>query len=285
MGNVWFNLEKIMLDTKVTENSSTALTQVGLKPERVEGVRKFLVDLKYLWLEQMLEIRTTWYWFLVFTMFMPLSMVFGFARIGSGLSDRVSLIYIISGAAVFSVATEGIVTMSQRVGQMKKEGMLVYYASLPINKVAFIMALMFSRLIVILPGMLMPILVGPLLYNVNLEFSPWILILLPLSGLSLSAIGMAIGSLINSLELIAVITNVLIFVLLMAAPVFIPAESLPLPLQILGYFLPPSYAADALRHTLAGTIGMAFYVDMAVLVGMTIASFYILARWLRWRLK
>jgi len=40
-----------------------------------------------------------------------------------------------------------------------------------------------------------------------------------------------------------------------------------------------------LRHTLAGTIGMAFYVDMAVLVGMTIASFYILARWLRWRLK
>lgn len=276
-----------MLDTQQTgtvANTTIPSEPLGLAG-RKQGFGKFLTDLKYLWLEQMLEVRTTWYWFVVFGMFMPLSMVFGFARIGSGLTDRTSLIFIISGAAIFSVATEGIVTMAQRVGTMKKEGMLVYYASLPISKVAFIMAIMFSRLIVALPGMLMPILIGPLLYNISLEPSLWILILLPLTALALSAIGMVLGSLINSLELVSVITNVLIFVLLMGAPVFIPVESLPLPMQIIGYLLPPTYAADALRHALDGSTGTAFYLDLAALVIMTLLSFYALARWLRWRLK
>jgi ABC-2 type transport system permease protein len=276
-----------MLDTKQPGRlTNTPIPGRPLSPARGnQGFGKFMVDLKYLWLEQMMEIRTTWYWFVVFGMFMPLSMVFGFARIGSGLTDRTSLIFIISGAAIFSVATEGIVTMAQRVGTMKKEGMLVYYASLPISKVAFIMAIMFSRLIVTLPGMLMPILIGPLLYNVSLEPSLWIFILLPLTALALSAIGMVLGSMINSLELVAVITNVLIFVLLMGAPVFIPVESLPLPMQIIGYMLPPTYAADALRHALDGSTGTAFYLDLAALLAMTLISFYALARWLRWRLK
>src|SRR4051812_42544681 len=124
-----------MLDTKQTITTTNTTTSNGpLSPaERQQGFSKFLIDLKYLWLEQMMEVRTTWYWFVVFGMFMPLSMVFGFARIGAGLTDRTSLIFIISGAAIFAVATEGIVTMAQRVGTMKKEGMLVYYASLPIS--------------------------------------------------------------------------------------------------------------------------------------------------------
>ena len=253
---------------------------------RIEGWRKFLVDVKYLWLEQMLEVRATWPFFVTFSLLMPLAMVFGFARMGSGLTDRASLLYIVSGAAVFAVATEGLVAMAQRVGYMKREGMMVYYASLPISKVAFIIAVICSRLLVTLPGMLAPIVVAPLLYRgLELRFSPWVLLLLPLTALSLSALGMALGSLIDNFELITVVTNVLLFLLLLATPVFIPAAALPLPLRVLGYLLPPSYAADALRHALGGTIGRAFFVDLAVLALMTVASFGILSRWLRWRWK
>lgn len=249
----------------------------------IEGLRKFGVDLKYLWLEQMLEIRTTWYWYFVFALVLPLAMVFGFSRFGSGLTDTNSLIYIISGAAIFSVANDGIYTMAVRIGSMKKEGMLLYYASLPINKVAFVMAIMLSRLIITLPGMIAPMLFGSLIYKVDLNFSLWIVLLLPLTALSLSAIGMALGSIVNSLEMIQIIVNLLLFILIMAAPVFIPWQSLPLPLKLLGYLLPPSYAADALRHVLSGTIDVSFYIDIAVLSLMTLVSFVILNRWLNWR--
>jgi ABC-2 type transport system permease protein len=253
---------------------------------RVEGWRKFLVDLKFLWLEQMLEVRASWPFFVTFSLLMPLSMVFGFARIGSGLTDRASLLYIVSGAAVFATATEGLVAMAMRIAWMKREGMMVYYASLPISKVAFVMAIIASRLLVTLPGMLAPMLVAPLLYrDLELRFSPWVLLLLPLTALSLSSAGMALGSLIDNVELVNALTQVLLFLLLLAAPVFIPAESLPLPLRLLGYLLPPTYAADALRHALGGTVGRAFFVDVALLLLLSGASLAGLSRWLRWRLK
>lgn len=243
------------------------------------------MDLKYLWLEQMLEIRTIWYWYFIFSFFLPLAMVFGFTRMGSGLTDNASLIYVISGSAIFSVANDGLYSVAVRIGSMKKEGMLLYYASLPISKIAFVIATVLARMVVTLPGMLVPLVFGSAVYHVQLEFNLWIVLLLPLMALAMCSIGMALGSFINSLEMIQIIVNLLLFMLVMAAPVFIPMQALPLPLQILGYLLPPTYAADALRHALNGTIGTAFYVDLVVLIAMIIASFYVLNRWLRWRLK
>ena len=278
--------ERAVLDAAAQEPARLDAPPAAGTALRVAGWRKFLVDLKYLWLEQMLEVRASWPFFVTFSLLMPLSMVFGFARIGTGLTDRESLLYIVSGAAVFATATEGLVAMAMRIAWMKREGMMVYYASLPISKVAFVMALIASRLVVTLPGMLAPLLAAPLLYSgLDLRFSPWVLLLLPLTALSLSAIGMALGSLIDNFELVNLVTNVLLFLLLLAAPVFIPAAALPLPLRVVGYLLPPSYAADALRHAIGGTIGRAFFVDVAMLLLLTLASFAVLSRWLRWRLK
>jgi len=260
------------------------ITNTPIVLTRVQGLHKFGTDLKYLWLEQMLEIRTIWYWYFIFSLVLPLAMVFGFTRIGSGLSDPNSLIYIISGSAIFSVANDGLYTMAVKIGSMKKEGMLLYYASLPINKVAFVTAIMLSRLSVTLPGMIGPMLFGSLIYKVDLNFNVWIVLLLPLTALALSVIGMALGSLINSLEMIQIIVNLLLFILIMAAPVFIPWQSLPIPLKLLGYFLPPSYAADALRRVLSGMIDASFYLDIAILSLMTLVSFVILNRWLNWRI-
>ncbi|HJZ50240.1 MAG TPA: hypothetical protein VKE41_23880, partial [Roseiflexaceae bacterium] len=68
-----------------------------------------------------MEVRNSWYLLLVFSLVMPVSMVFGFARIGSGLSDSAGLLRIITGAAVFAVANEGIVVLAHRVGVMKRD--------------------------------------------------------------------------------------------------------------------------------------------------------------------
>jgi len=133
--------------------------------------------------------------------------------------------------------------------------------------------------------MLAPILFGSVIYHITFDFNPWIVVLLPLTGLALSSIGMALGSLIDNLEIIQIVVNALLFILVMAAPVFIPMESLPLPLQIVGVFMPPTYAAAALRDALSGTIGPAFYANIGVLFLMMFASFVILNRWLSWRLK
>lgn len=262
---------------------ATAVSAPAGKTAR-ERARELLVGFKYLWLEQMLEVRTTWTWSLLFGLLMPVAMVFGLSRIGGGLNDANSLLYIVSGAAIFSVATEGVATLAQRIGVIKNDGMMVYYASLPISKASFVAAMVLSRLLLIMPGLITPMIAAGLMYDVDFVISPALVIVLPLSCLALSAIGLAIGTLIDSMELIVVITNLLIFVLLLAAPVLIPPESLPLPLRIVGYLLPPTYAAEALRHTLTGDLDAVFALDLAVLAAMTVLGLAGATRWIRWRL-
>ncbi len=246
---------------------------------------KFWVDFKYLWLEQMMEIRVAWYWYLLFSLVIPLAMVFGFARFGRGLTDQSSLIYIISGSAIFAVVNDGLYAMAIRLGSMKKEGILVYYASLPISRVAFAGAIMFSRLVVLLPGMLCPILLGSAIYGIKLELNPWIVVLLPLTALSMSVMGMVIGLAVDNLEMTNWIVTSVLFLVVMAAPVFIPITALPLPLQFLSYAFPPTYAADALRRLLLGDVNLAFYLDMAMLALMVVVSFFVFKRWSFWRLR
>ncbi|MBZ0302194.1 MAG: ABC transporter permease [Anaerolineae bacterium] len=253
------------------------------RSEPVHNMTKFFVDLKFLWLEQMLELRRTWYWFVVFSCFLPIAMVFGFTRIGSGLTDASSLIFIISGSAIFAATNEGLYMLAVRIGTMKKEGTLIYYASLPISKTAFMVAILLSRLIITFPGMIAPLMFGAWLYGVDITLNAWGLIVILLAALALANVGMALGMLIDSLELIQIIVNILLFILAMAGPIFSPMSALPLPLQILSYALPPSYAAAALRSTLNGTMDSTFFANILVLVVMTIGGFILSARTLRWR--
>ncbi|MEO3876741.1 ABC transporter ATP-binding protein/permease [Nonomuraea sp. B12E4] len=241
-------------------------------------------ELGHLWLEQMLGARTTWVWNVLFGVLMPLAMVFGMTKIGTGLTDRASMLYIISGATVFALTTENVSNLAQRVGMLKAEGTIMYYASLPISKVSFISALMLSRLLLITPGLLTPMVAGALLYDLELAPSPLLLLVLPLSALSLASLGMMIGSLFARVDIIAIVTNILVFALLLIAPVMIPAAALPAPLQVLGWALPPTYAADAVRRSMNGDVGTALTVDLVVLGGMALLGLIVSARWLRWRL-
>jgi ABC-2 type transport system permease protein len=264
---------------------STITAKTPIQALSLTGLRKFVIDVKYLWLEQILSVRATWHWMLLFSLVLPLAMVFGFARIGGITPDAQRLLYVISGSAIFAATQDGLHGLAVRIGTMKQSGQLIYYMSLPSSRVAFVIAMVFARLVRTLPGMIAPILFGTWLYGLNFNFSPWIVLVLPLTALTMSAIGMALGSLIDDPELTQVVVNLLLFILVTMAPVFTPISALPWPLQILGYCFPPTYAADAIRHILSNEFGVAFYTDLIVLIAMTSISFVILIRWLQWRLR
>jgi ABC-2 type transport system permease protein len=104
------------------------------------------VDLKYLWLEQILGVRATWYWMLLFSLVLPLAMVFGFARIGGIAPDAQRLLYVISGSAIFAATQDGLYGLAVRIGAMKQNGQLIYYMSLPSSRVAFVVAMVLVAL-------------------------------------------------------------------------------------------------------------------------------------------
>lgn len=245
---------------------------------------KFFADTWILLLEQLFEIRTTWYWHLLFAIVLPVAMVFGFARIGSDEPTREHLVLIVTGATIFSVVNDGLYVMAVRIGQMRQSGMMLYYASLPIRKSAFIIALMLSRLLITIPGMLITLVVGSLIYDLGFSLNIGVVLLLLFLGLMFSSLGMVLGMWLDNVELILVVVNLLLFVLIMATPVFIAPHALPQPLQVFSFALPPTYAAAALRSILSGILDTAFYLNVAVLIGLMLLSLIWLERRGRWQL-
>ncbi|MFJ1751211.1 ABC transporter ATP-binding protein/permease [Streptomyces sp. NPDC088116] len=248
-----------------------------------DRLSRFGTSFKFLWFEHMLTVRTSWHVHMVFGIFMPLTMVFGFSRIGSGLDDEKSLTYIASGSGVFAIAALGTTAIAQRIGAIKAEGSMLYYASLPISKVAFVMAFVAARLLLIAPGLVTSLFAVRLLYGLDLTLSPALLLVYPLTALPLAALGLVIGSLIDRIELISIVTYVLNFVLLLGAPLLIPAEALPLPLKALSYVMPTTYGADAIRRSVSDNLDATFAFDLGVLGVMTVVSLLVADRALRWR--
>jgi len=250
------------------------------KTNALTRVYRWGVELKFLWLEQILEVQAHWKWYVFLSIALPLIMVFGFTRIGGGTNQ----IYAITGTVVFAIADEALSAMAVRVGTMRREGLLAYYAALPIHKTSFVVALVLSRMMITLPRTLVAIIAGPLLFGIAVQFNPLIVVVLILSSLMLATLGVALGLMLESPELLRTLTYVMLFVVVMASPVFMPLSLLPVPLQYTSYLLPFSYIADALRDIAFGMTGFGFGIDMLVLGAMTAVSFALLERYLRWRL-
>src|SRR5215212_8342049 len=138
---------------------------------------KVAVDFKYLWLEQVLQIRKSWYWFLIFSLLLPLAMIFGFSRMG-GDPTPARLLYIVTGAAIFSATNDALYQIAQRVVTMRRSGVLLYYMSLPISKMSFVIAMTLSRIVFMLPGVIIPLMVGQISYHLGFQFNIWLVILI-----------------------------------------------------------------------------------------------------------
>ena len=107
-----------------------------------------------------------------------------------------------------------------------------------------------------------------------MNYSALVLPLIPLLALLFSTFGVAFGLLAETVEVAQLGTYVLLFVLVLAAPVFIPWEALPEPLRWVSLLMPFTYAADALHMTLANTIGTQFWLDIGVLLALLVGSLF-----------
>lgn len=244
---------------------------------------KGLSDFKLLFITQILGVRDVWIWYLFVEGVVPIAVVFAFGHYGGVRPSDGALLYIISGSLTFTLAYLGLSTMAMKLAQLWQNGSLLYYYSLPISKISFIAALLCSRLVLLLPGFITPLIGGYLLYGLDLHLDLWLLIVVALGAFTLAVAGTAIGSAIKSYELVGIITNALVFIMMLASPSFMPISSLPLPLQLLGWLLPTTYVSNALTHCLSANYDLVFYGDLAVLVVTAALATLLTARFLVWR--
>jgi ABC-2 type transport system permease protein len=78
-------------------------------------------------------------------------------------------------------------------------------------------------------------------------------------------------------------TQVLQTVIILLAPVFVPVDALPRPLQVTSLVWPTTHAALALRATMGGAPLAVYWPSVAALVALAVVSLALIPRKLEWR--
>lgn len=159
-------------------------------------------------------------------------------------------LYLLSGNVVLGISNLCIIMLSQTIAGMKEIKTFEYYATLPISKISFILAILFSFLIISLPAFLFLLFVGGKILNLNFNFNINIIFLLILLALSFCGIGAFLGVFAKNNLQANILSQVVGFGILMVSPVFFPLKVLPKVMQYFALGMPTTYAAFGLRKVL-----------------------------------
>ncbi|MDQ1712911.1 MAG: type transport system permease protein [Frankiaceae bacterium] len=156
---------------------------------------------------------------------------------------------IVSGAVVLVIAFVALNLLAQRLGHLRANGGLAYYAALGTPPSAVVLGTAASYATFALPGTVVTAVTGALLYDLPLA-GLWVLLpVAVLGGAALAGVGAALGLLAPKPE-VATVLGQLGMTLVLFLGLVRPAR-MPVPLRPLLAAVPSTYAVNALREAFA----------------------------------
>ena len=208
-------------------------------------------------------------------------MVIGFGLLLPEIPPGFAL-YLTTGSTVVVMTTVGLVLVPQSISQTKAFGAYDFLWSLPVPRLANMLAAMTVYIVVAIPGMFVTLLVAELRYDIDLAIAPQVVPLALLVLLTTTTVGFMIGHLSPSPVITNAITNVLIFVIFLFSPVNYPAERLPGWAQAIHQWLPFEHAANVMRGSLTDSLGEDVGRSVIILsvwaVGSWFATYWVLEK-------
>lgn len=138
----------------------------------------------------------------------------------------------------------------QMLGQAKLEGSHDWMRTLPVPRWTFLASDLLMWTLIALPGMVLGIVVGVMRFDVQLSIAPRLVGAALLVSLTSASVGYAMASVLPPM-LAMLLTQVLVFVVLLFAPVSYPASRMPEWLQTAHELLPIEPMAQVVRAGLA----------------------------------
>ncbi len=181
--------------------------------------------------------------------------------------DQTTMLFLATGAPAITLITMGLVALPQVVSQARLEGSLEYMRSLPVPRLAYLAADLTVWMAIVLPGVVFAVLVGVWALGLDLDVS-WVIIPAALLvAVTSAAVGYAMASLLPPM-IAMLVTQVLVFAVLIFSPINFPASRLPDWLQDLHAILPVQAMGEVIRGFLASST-----------FPLTSAPFVLLAAW------
>jgi len=180
---------------------------------------------------------------------MAVATVVGYGLLVGDPSPDVAL-YLATGAPTVTLITVGLVMTPQMLSQSKTEGSLDWLRTLPVPRWAFLASDLLMWTLIALPGMVLGVIAGVVRFDVHLAIAPWVVLAVVLVSLTSASVGYAMASVLPPMVAM-LMTQVLIFVVMLFSPVSYPASRLPEWLQSVHHVLPIEPMAQMVRAGLA----------------------------------
>jgi ABC-2 type transport system permease protein len=213
---------------------------------------------------------------------LTIGLVLGFGYFIPNITPTQAL-FLTVGAAAQTVITVGLVMLPQMLSQEKAEGMLEYFLTLPLSREAYLLAEITFVALVTLPGTAFAVAFGAWHYDLTLSVQPVVVLVTLLAVLSLAGVGVAMAILSPFQQLTNVLTQLIIFYVLLFSPVMMPKEQLPVALRNVATVMPTTYVADAMRASLTDLPGTNLDRSLLVMAGFTVVSLALSAVMIRRR--
>jgi ABC-2 type transport system permease protein len=189
--------------------------------------------------------------------------------------------FLTTGSPTIVLLTVGLVIVPQVVASMRSEGTFDYIWSLPVPRMAHIAADATNMFGSMLPGILLSIILGKFHFGFDLNISWLVIPAVLLIAACATFVGYTIAFAVPKPMMVNVITQLMIFFVMMFSPVMYPSAQLPQWLQSIHQVLPIQYMADLMRGTITDLpveLGKAFAIVGAWFVAGFIVTYFMVRR-------
>ena len=186
---------------------------------------------------------------IVVQVFLSIATVLGYGLLIGNPSPEFAL-YLATGAPTITLISVGLIMTPQVVAQSKTEGSLDWMRTLPVPRPLFLFSDLLVWSLLALPGMVLGVVAGVLRFHVTLSIAPWIVAAALLVSVTSAAVGEAMATLLPP-AVAQIITQMLVFIVLLFTPVSFPADRLPAWLATAHEYLPVEPMAQLIRAGLA----------------------------------
>ena len=167
--------------------------------------------------------------------------------------DEMTILFLATGAPAVTLITMGVVVLPQVVAQSKLEGSLEFMRSLPVPRMAYLMADLSVWTAVVLPGVVFGVAVGAWAFDLALSVSIFIVPAVLLVVTTAAALGYAMASVLPPM-MAMLLSQVLVFGVLLFSPINYPADRLPEWMQSIHSVLPVQAMGEVVRGSLASDV-------------------------------
>jgi ABC-2 type transport system permease protein len=195
--------------------------------------------------------------------FTSVGLVLGMSLLFEYIAPRQAL-YLGTGAVAISMVMVGVITGPQVIAEQRLSGSADWLASLPVPRSASAAAATVFNIVVAIPGATAALLAAWIRFDVGLALNPQLVPGVLLVLVCGSLIGYAYAHLLSDAKIVALVAQVLVFIVIGFSPMAYPPANLPGWLATAHTFLPFVHMADVIRAGL--TNGLVDNVALSYLV-------------------